>query len=52
MAHAPEFDYVIVNEEFDTALAQLAAIVVATRLRYGSQAARHHDLFAQLGIAG
>jgi guanylate kinase len=52
MAHAPEFDYVIVNEEFETALGQLAAIVTATRLRYGSQAARHHGLFAQLGIVG
>ena len=52
MAHAPEFDYVIINEEFDTAVSQLAAIMTATRLRYGSQAARHHELFAQLGIAG
>jgi guanylate kinase len=51
IAHAPEFDYVIINEDFPTALSQLAAIVTATRLRYGSQAARHHDLFAQLGIA-
>ena len=52
MAHAPEFDYVIVNEDFETALAQLAAIVLATRLRYGSQAARHHKLYTQLGIVG
>jgi guanylate kinase len=52
MAHAPEFDYVIINEQFETAVAQLAAIVTATRLRYGSQAARHHALFAQLGIVG
>ncbi|MGZ9030890.1 MAG: guanylate kinase [Burkholderiaceae bacterium] len=52
MAHAPEFDYVIINEEFEMALQQLAAIVTATRLRYGSQAARHHELFAQLGIVG
>ena len=52
MAHAPEFDYVIINEHFETALDQLAAIVTATRLRYGSQAARHHQLFGQLGIAG
>jgi guanylate kinase len=52
MAHAPEFDYVIVNEDFETAVGQLAAIVTATRLRYGSQAARHHQLFAQLGIVG
>ncbi len=51
IAHAPEFDYVIINEDFSAALAQLTAIVTATRLRYGSQAARHHELFAQLGIA-
>ena len=51
MAHAPEFDYVIINEDLDKALRQLTAIVTATRLRYTSQAARHHALFAQLGIA-
>jgi guanylate kinase len=50
IAHAPEADYVIINEDFDLALRQLAAIVTATRLRYGSQAARYHDLFAALGI--
>lgn len=52
MAHAPEFDYAIVNEDLETAVGQLAAIVTATRLRFGSQAARHHALFAQLGIVG
>jgi guanylate kinase len=50
IAHAPELDYVIINQDFDLALSQLAAVVTATRLRYSSQAARHHDLFAQLGI--
>jgi guanylate kinase len=50
IAHAPEFDYVIINVDFPAALAQLAAIVTATRLRFASQAARHHVLFAQLGI--
>jgi guanylate kinase len=50
IAHAPEFDYVIINEHFDRALADLTAIVTAARLRYASQAARHHALFAQLGI--
>lgn len=50
IAHAPEFDYVIINEDFDRALAELSAIVTAARLRYASQAARHHELFAQLGI--
>lgn len=51
IAHAPEFDYVVINEDFDLALAQLVAIVTATRLRYATQAVRHHALFTQLGIA-
>lgn len=50
IAHAPEFDYVLINEDFSLALAQLTSIVTATRLRYASQAARHHALFVQLGI--
>jgi guanylate kinase len=50
IAHAAEFDYVIINEQFDRALEQLAAVVAATRLRYASQQARHRDLFAQLGL--
>jgi len=50
IAHAPEFDFVIINEQFDLALAQLGAIVTSTRLRFGCQAARHRELFAQLGL--
>lgn len=50
IARAPEFDYIIINEDFDTALAQLSAVVTAARLRYRLQAANHHELFAQLGI--
>jgi guanylate kinase len=50
IAHAPEADYVLINEDFNLALRQMSAIVTATRLRYGSQAARYHDLFAALGI--
>lgn len=50
MAHAPEFEYVIINQDFPVALDQLVAIVNATRLRFKSQAARHVELFAQLGI--
>ncbi len=50
IARAPEFDYIIINQDFDVALAQLKAVVTATRLRYEAQAARHHELFAQLGI--
>lgn len=50
IAHAPEFEYVIINQEFATALAELTAIVKATRCRFAQQAARNTDLFAQLGI--
>jgi guanylate kinase len=50
IAHAPEFEYAIINEEFDVALAQLRAIVQATRCRFAQQAARNASLFAQLGI--
>ncbi len=52
IARAPEFDYVIVNRDFDLALAELTAVVTASRLRYTAQASRHHELFAQLGIPG
>ena len=50
IAHAPEFDYAIINEDFDRALGELLAIVTATRLRFASQAARHRPLFAQFGL--
>jgi guanylate kinase len=50
IAHAPEAEYVVINEQFDRALAELECIVRATRLRFGSQRARHHELFVQLGI--
>jgi guanylate kinase len=50
IAHAPEFEYVIINQEFATALSQLTAIVQATRCRFSQQAARNPSLFAQLGI--
>lgn len=50
IAHAPEFDYVIINDDFNFALSQLAAIVKAARCRLAHQFVRHADLFAQLGI--
>lgn len=50
IAHAPEFEYVIINHEFATALSELTAIVQATRCRFPQQAARNTSLFAQLGI--
>lgn len=33
MSHYDEFDYVIINEDFDRALSELMAVVVAQRLR-------------------
>lgn len=50
LAHAPEFEYVIINQEFSVALQELETIIRASRLRYASQSARHTELFAQLGI--
>jgi guanylate kinase len=50
IAHAPEFDFVIVNEDFGHALEELVAVVRACRLRYAAQAARHRALFGQLGL--
>ena len=50
IAHASEFEYVIINQEFATALFELTAIVKATRCRFAQQAARNASLFAQLGI--
>jgi len=50
MSHAPEFEYVIINQEFSAALAQLSQIVATARLRYPHQATRHAELFAQLGV--
>lgn len=50
MAHAPEADYVIINEVFEVALAELRTVVQAARLRYMAQKARHAELFVELGI--
>ncbi len=50
IAHAPEFEYVIINQEFASALTELRSIVKATRCRFSQQAARNASLFAQLGI--
>ncbi len=48
MLHHDEFDYLIVNENFDAAAAELRAIFVAHRLRIGQQRQRHADLIAHL----
>ena len=50
IAHAREFEYAIINEEFNVALSEMSAIVRATRCRFAQQTARNASLFAQLGI--
>ncbi len=50
IAHAPEFEYVIINQDFELALSELSAIVKATRCRTSQQSVRNAALFAQLGI--
>lgn len=48
MSHYGEFDYVIVNEHFDTAVAEMCAIFTASRLRKDAQVARHARLISAL----
>jgi guanylate kinase len=48
MSHYDEFDYVIVNEHFDTAVDEMCAIFTASRLRREAQAVRHAGLIRTL----
>ena len=48
MSHYDEFDYVIVNEVFDTAVDEMCAIFTASRLRREPQLARHSVLVSAL----
>lgn len=50
IAHAPEFEFVIINDNFETALTQLCSIVTASRLTYGQQAVRFREQFIALGV--
>lgn len=48
MRHVSEFDYVIINDDLQQALAGLMSVVNATRLQYPAQRERHSALFATL----
>ena len=48
MSHYPEFDYLIVNDDFDKAAAELKAIVIACRLRMLRQSAQQRQLLSFL----
>ncbi|GAA5079091.1 guanylate kinase [Lysobacter panacisoli] len=48
MSHYGEFDFVIVNEHFETAVDEMCAIFVASRVRRDQQVARHSRLITAL----
>jgi guanylate kinase len=50
MAHAKEFDFVIINELFERALFDLKAIVHAQRLKFTAQRIARGDTFKALNI--
>jgi len=52
MSHYDEFDYLIVNEHFDTAVDEMCAIFAASRLRREAQARRHAGLVETLLAGG
>lgn len=48
MSHYAEYDYLVINDVFEEALAELRAILTTSRLRTARQAARHPSLIAGL----
>ncbi len=47
-SHYDEYEYLVINDDFDTALAELRAIFVAQRLRLQVQAKRYAPLLNEL----
>ena len=50
ISHVGEFDYVIINDDFDTALKDLLSVLRAYRLRTHYQQVRYADLFTSLNV--
>ena len=50
ISHVGEFDYVIINDNFDMALTDMLAVLRAYRLRTHQQQVRYADLFTSLNI--
>lgn len=48
LSHYVEFDYLVINDHFPTALAALRAILLAQRCRRTAQLARHPELIQKL----
>ena len=51
MSHYAEYDYLIVNDDFEASLQQLASIIQAERARLPAQRLRHAELLDRL-LAG
>jgi guanylate kinase len=51
VSHGVEFDYIIVNDNFDEALLDLTALVRAARLTTPRQVERHGELFTQFSAS-
>lgn len=49
MRHCTEFEFLLINDAFDTALIELKTIIYACRLSVSVQAQRHADLIGILG---
>lgn len=47
-SHYDEFDYLLINDDFDTTLKQLEQIVLSARLEVASQNIRHKHLISEL----
>jgi guanylate kinase len=48
MSHYAEYDYLVVNDDFETALNELSSIVIARRLSITAQSARLQPLIEEL----
>ena len=48
MSHLHEFDYLLVNEDFEQAVLEMRSIFIASRLRQQQQQQRHQGLIAGL----
>ena len=47
-SHYDEYEYLIINDDFDTALAELRAVFVAQRLQLDRQTKRYAPLLDEL----
>jgi len=48
MIHYDEFDYIVINDDFDRAVQDLRSIFLSRRLEAAAQSRRHRDLIRQL----